>query len=91
MDTTIDRLLDLGELISRQGVAAASVELLLLAHDAHDAGVEQVLIDVMVDEEAPDMVRERAFGLVACRLAALIWSGSVSEWGVLSSRVGAAH
>jgi hypothetical protein len=91
MDTTIDRLLDLGEVITRQGVAAASVELLLLAHDARDAGIEQVLVDIMIDEDAPDMVRERAFGLVACRLAALIWSGSVSEMGELSSRVGAAR
>ena len=43
----------------------------------------------MVDEDAPDMVRERAFGLVAGRLAALIWSGAVSEMGELSSRAGA--
>lgn len=91
MDTTIDRLLNLGEVITRGGVAAAGIDLLLLAHDARDAGVEQVLIDIMVDEGAPDMVRERAFGLVASRLAALIWSGSVSEMGVLSSRVGAAR
>lgn len=91
MDTTIDRLLDLGEVITRHGVAAVAVDLLLLAHDARDAGVEEVLVDVMVDEDAPDMVRERAFGLVACRLAALTWSGSVSELDGLSSRVGAAR
>ncbi len=91
MDTTIDRLLDLGEVITRHGVAAVTVDLLLLAHDARDAGVEEVLVDVMVDEDAPDMVRERAFGLVACRLSALTWSGSVSEMDGLSSRVGAAR
>jgi hypothetical protein len=67
----IDRLIHLGESITMRGVTAANVELLLLAHDARDLGIEAVLVDVMIDEDAPVVVRERAFALVAARMAAL--------------------
>lgn len=69
------RLIHTGEVIARQGVSAASVDLLLLAHDARDLGVEPVLVDVMVDENAPPVVRTRAFSRVAAAMAALGSSG----------------
>lgn len=87
----IDRLISLGESISTRGIGAAAVDLLLLAHDARDLGVEPVLVAVMVDDDASGVVRERAFALVAARMAALpgleqaTW---ISE-PVLSSPVGA--
>lgn len=74
----IDRLIHLGESINARGVAAVDVELLLLAHDARDLGVEPVLVDVMVDDEAPAVVRERAFGLVAARMAARVVAAPAS-------------
>jgi len=90
-----ERIIRLGEVIARQGVGAANVDLLLLAHDARDAGVEPILIDVMIDEAAPAVVRERAFALVGSRmvsrqLAASV--GTVSQVsGALSSPVAAAR
>lgn len=94
----IDRLIHLGESINERGIAAADVELLLLAHDARDLGVEPVLVDVMIDDDAPAVVRERAFGLVAARMAARVAAAPVTAGTcgtdeltapVLSSPVGA--
>lgn len=90
-----ERIIRLGEVIAREGVGAASVELLLLAHDARDAGVEPVLVDVMIDETIPSVVRERAFALVGSRLVYRELTSSVGDLtatrGALSSRVVAAH
>lgn len=69
--TSAERIIRLGEVIARNGIAAVSVDLLLLAHDARDAGVEPVLVDVMIDESMPEVVRERAFVLVGSRLVCL--------------------
>ncbi len=69
--TQVERVIQLGEVIARHGIRAAGVELLLLAHDARDAGVSPVLIDVMVDEDAPDVARARAFVLVGLRMSML--------------------
>ena len=73
----IDRLIHLGETINTRGIPAADVELLLLAHDARDLGVEPVIVDIMVDDDAPAVVRERAFGLVAARMAASLSVASI--------------
>jgi hypothetical protein len=67
----IDRLIHLGESIDSRGVSSVDVDLLLLAHDARDLGIEPVLVDVMIDDDAPAVVRERAFSLVAARMGAL--------------------
>lgn len=92
MNTAVlDRLSQLGDTITTRGVAAVDVELLLLAHDARDRGVEPVLVDVMVDLEAPSVVRERAFARVAARLTCLVGRSraAVVTVPVLSSPVGA--
>ncbi|HAN72196.1 MAG TPA: hypothetical protein DCQ36_11510 [Actinobacteria bacterium] len=68
----IDRLIHTGEVIAREGIPAADVDLLLLAHDARDLGVEPILIDVMVDEDAPAVVRIRAFARVSSAMAHLV-------------------
>lgn len=69
-EAQLDRIIRMGEVIARDGIGAVGMDLLLLAHDARDAGVPQVVIEVMVDEEAPVVVRERAFCRVAAALAA---------------------
>lgn len=74
MDTTrtqVQRIIELGEVIARQGISSAGVDLLLLAHDARDAGVSPVLIDVLIDEQAPEVARARAFVLVGLRLSVM--------------------
>lgn len=98
METTAkqaERIIRLGEVIARHGMGAATVDLLLLAHDARDAGVEPVLVDVMIDEALPAVVRERAFALVGSSLVSRQLASSVGgvtqSSGVLSSRVVAAH
>ena len=68
----IDRLIRTGEVIARQGIPAADVDLLLLAHDARDLGVEPIVIDVMVDEDAPAVVRIRAFARVSSAMSSLV-------------------
>lgn len=90
-----ERIIRLGEVIARQGLGATGVDLLLLAHDARDAGVEHVLVDVMIDETIPWVVRERAFALVGSRLVSRQLASNAARVsqtdGELSSRVVAVH
>lgn len=80
-----ERIIRLGELIARRGVGAANVDLLLLAHDARDAGVEPVLVDVMIDESIPAVVRERAFALVGSRMVSRQIAASVGAVSQVSA------
>ncbi|MBU6245393.1 MAG: hypothetical protein KGP12_09275 [Actinomycetales bacterium] len=61
------------------GIDADRVALLLLAHQAQDLGVSRVLIDVMVDEDAPEPARLRAYGRVSSRTCALAGRPVVRE------------
>lgn len=86
----LDRIIRMGEVIARDGIAATGVDVLLLAHDARDHGVDEVVINVLVDEGAPAVVRERAFGRVASALvAAQARQGRISVGSGLSSPAGA--
>ena len=88
----LDRIIRMGEVIARNGIAAAGVDVLLLAHDARDHGVDEIVIDVLVDETAPAVVRERAFGRVASALISTLDRQSTVSLGVareLSSPVAA--
>lgn len=89
----LDRIIRMGEVIARDGIAAAGVDVLLLAHDARDHGVDDVVIGVLVDEKAPAVVRERAFARVASGLVAAVARTEVSGARVpqLSSPVAATH
>ena len=73
--TSAERIIHLGEVIARAGISTVSVDLLLVAHDARDAGVDAVLIEAMIDESVPEVVRERAFSLVGSRLVRLASTG----------------
>jgi hypothetical protein len=64
----LDRIIRMGEVIARHGITGAGMDVLLLAHDARDLGVDDVVIDVLIDEAAPAVVRERAFARVASAL-----------------------
>ncbi len=64
----LDRIIRMGERIAQDGIDAAGMDLLLLAHDARDHGVDDVIITALVDEVAPAVVRERAFARVASAL-----------------------
>ncbi len=82
----LDRIIRMGEVIARGGITAAGMDVLLLAHDARDHGVDEVVIDVLVDESAPAVVRERAFGRVASALvSAMARRSGVSPVPELSS------
>lgn len=72
----IDRLIHTGEVIAHQGVTAADVDLLLIAHDARDLGVEPALVNAMVDENAPAVVRTRAFARVSSAMTASATRGA---------------
>ena len=67
--TTTARIDDLGYRMEARGIAADPVNLLLLAHTATDLGVNQILVDVMVDEDQPEVVRMRAFAKVSVQVA----------------------
>jgi len=69
--TTIAAPASLTSQIIDAGIDADRVALLLLAHQAQDLGVSRVLIDVMVDEDAPEPARLRAYGRVSSRACAL--------------------
>lgn len=75
MNTTLDSLNTLGYAIESNGITADPITLNLLANDARDLGVKEVLIDIMVDDSAPSVARVRAFARVSSTVAA---SGYVS-------------
>lgn len=52
------------------GIAADPVGLLLLAHTARDLDVNELLVSVMIDERAPEVVRIRAYSRVSVQVAA---------------------
>lgn len=72
------RVHDMDELAHRvaaEGIDAHPVAVFELAHAAHDLGVAQVLIDVLVDPSEPEAARLRAFGRIASVLFAVTPSG----------------
>lgn len=72
-DTTTTREIDaLGFAIEACGIDADPVTLLLLAHAARDLGVNDLLVNVMVDEEAPANARIRAFARVSSSVSLAI-------------------
>jgi hypothetical protein len=60
---------DLAWAIDRDGICAHRAEVDRLARSARRAGIRPVLTNVLLDDELPDAVRERAFGLLAVSLA----------------------
>jgi hypothetical protein len=72
------RVHDMDELAHRvavEGIDAHPAAVIELAHAAHDLGVAQVLIDVLVDPAEPEAARLRAFGRIASALSAVTPSG----------------
>jgi len=68
METTLT-LAQLDTQLEVGGIAADPVNLLLLAHTARELGVSDVLINVMVDEDEPEVARIRAYAKVAVAVA----------------------
>ncbi len=66
--TTTARIKSLGYQLEADGISADPVDLLLLAHTARDLGVNGLLIDLMIDEEEPEVARIRAFSRVAVQV-----------------------
>lgn len=69
---TTTSLTHLGYAIEADGITADPDSLALLALAARDLGVSEVLVDVMTDEQAPPVVRVRAFGRVSSSVAGRI-------------------
>ncbi len=63
--TTTREIETLGFAIEACGIDADPVTLLLLAHAARDLGISDLLVNVMVDEDAPKNARVRAFARVS--------------------------
>lgn len=66
---TTTSLTHLGYAIEADGITADPTSLALLAHAARDLGINEVLVGVMVDEQAPAVARVRAFARVSSRVA----------------------
>lgn len=75
MKTTTTTLETLGYSIEARGISADPVSLSLLAHAARDLGVNDVLVDVMVDEQEPAVARVRAFARVSTTVDAALRAG----------------
>jgi hypothetical protein len=71
MNTTLSSLETLSYAIESNGIAADPITLNLLADDARDLGVKEVLIDIMVDDRQPPVARVRAYARVSTSVAAL--------------------
>jgi hypothetical protein len=61
--------LELAEAVARDGVEAHLGAVCSLAMTARDLGVADVLVGIVVDEAAPAVARERAFGRLLVALA----------------------
>jgi hypothetical protein len=73
MSITPTALSVLGRTVAEVGIDADPQGLTALADAARDAGISPVLTDVMVDTHAPEVVRVRAFGRVACAVSRLVY------------------
>ena len=57
--------------IASNGMRAHEESVAAFARRAAQVGLSPTLVDVVVDRSAPEAVRQRAFGLLALRLAAV--------------------
>lgn len=73
MSATTQNLIDaLTYAVATDGLAAHRDEVVAVADQASAVGVGPVLVDVLLDENEPEVVRERALGAVTRRLAELL-------------------
>ena len=71
--TTTQNLIDsLAHAVATEGMAAHRREVAAVADQATAAGVPAVLVETLLDEREPEIVRQRALGAVTQRLAALL-------------------
>jgi hypothetical protein len=69
LNTASARLASLDYGIEAGGISADPVSLLLLAHEARDLGVSELLVSLMIDEDQPEVARIRAYARVAVQVA----------------------
>lgn len=67
--TSLTRIAALDYAVEKNGISADPTELRLVADAARGLGVDDVLVSVMVDEDAPEVVRIRAYARVATAVA----------------------
>jgi len=67
--------------IEEAGMSADPVSLLLLAHEARDLGVSELLVDLMVDEAQPEVARVRAYARVSVKVANHRFAGAGAAFG----------
>lgn len=74
--STLNRtsLQTLGQRVAEAGVDVDPTALDSLAATAQAAGVSPVLIEVLLDDHAPSVVRLRAFERVTCALSRFIYA-----------------
>jgi hypothetical protein len=72
---------DLARAIAVEGIGAHTPELSGVAGAARQAGISPVLVEVLLDEHAPAVARERAFGMIATQL----WSGAAAPAAIRSA------
>lgn len=65
-----DHLLALGEAVARLGVAANRPAVDALVARARARGIRPVLVEILEDRTAPDVVQQRALGRLLVALAA---------------------
>ena len=69
METISSTIHSLALSISSEGFGDDSLDLLVMAHAARDLGINEVLVQVMIDDLEPEVARERAFAMVARLMA----------------------
>ncbi|MEI6362641.1 MAG: hypothetical protein WCP95_10950 [Actinomycetes bacterium] len=75
--TTRDSIEYLGNEIAENGIPSDPTSLSLLASAARDLGVNDVLVDVMVDDHEPENARVRAFARVSTTVSTALRDGFV--------------
>jgi hypothetical protein len=75
--TTTDTIEILGNEIAENGIPADPTSLRLLATAARDLGVNEVLVDVMINDYEPENARVRAFARVSTSVSLALRDGFV--------------
>jgi len=71
-------LLTLGRRVAETGIKPNSTDIATLAMAAGNAGVSPVLVSILTDDTAPEVVRLRAFERVSCAMSRVTYRTDVA-------------
>ena len=75
METTAQTINALAGRLLDHGFGDDSLDLLVIAHAARDLGVNDILVQLMIDDQQPEVARMRAFARVSSAISSRLDAG----------------